>query len=156
MNGFGKTNERKPTNDQEKTLFLNDRGVRIGEHFIRNHLKECTIDSGIKKRVYPHMLRAACITHLLNQGINPLTVQQHAIHNSFKTTMMYNRPTQQQMKNDIERIFVVKQEITNMEREKAIVDRYLRGEISIDEMGRLLEVIRPKQLKPRTEFTGYS
>jgi hypothetical protein len=26
----------------------------------------------------------------------------------------------------------------------------------IDEMVRLLEVMRPKQLKPRTEFTGYS
>ena len=60
------------------------------------------------------------------------------------------------MKQDIERIFVVKNDVTNENREKAVTDKYLRGEITIDEMVRLLEVMRPKQLKPRTEFTGYS
>ena len=148
--------KRQPAFQEEKALFLNKYGKRIGEHFVRDNLKRCAIEAGITRRVYPHMLRASSITHMLNKGINPLTVQTHARHQSFKTTMIYNRPTQQQMKDDIERVFVVKKDITNVEREKAIVDRYLRGDISIDEMGRLLEVIRPKQLKPRTEFTGYS
>ena len=69
--------------------------------------------------------------------------------------MIYNRPTQQQMKQDIERIFVVKKEITTEDREKAVTDKYLHGEITIDEMVRLLEAMRPKQLKPISEFTGY-
>jgi hypothetical protein len=60
------------------------------------------------------------------------------------------------MKADIERCFVVKKDVSQGEREKAIVDRFLRGEITIDEMSHLLEVIRPKQLKPSSEFTGYS
>ncbi len=80
----------------------------------------------------------------------------HARHNSFNTTRIYNRPTQQQMKQDIERIFVVKKEITTEDREKAVTDKYLRGEITMDEMVRLLEVMRPKQLKPSSEFPGYS
>jgi site-specific recombinase XerD len=147
---------RKPSQRGETAVFLNKYGKRIGEHFIRDNLKHCAVEAGITRRVYPHMLRASSITHLLNKGVNPLTVQTHARHRSFKTTMIYNRPTQQQMKQDIERVFVVKKDITNEDREKAVVDRYLRGDISIDEMGRLLEVMRPKQLKPRTEFTGYS
>jgi CO dehydrogenase nickel-insertion accessory protein CooC1 len=59
------------------------------------------------------------------------------------------------MKQDIERIFVVKNKVTNEDREKAVTDKYLRGEITIDEMVRLLEVMRPKQLKPEGEFSGY-
>jgi hypothetical protein len=59
-------------------------------------------------------------------------------------------------KQGLERIFVVKKEITDVEREKAVVDRFLRGEISIDDMSKMLEVIRPKQLKPSSEFPGYS
>jgi len=147
--------ERKPTEQAEKALFVNQFGDRIGERFIRSNLKQCAVEAGITKRVYPHMLRASSITRMLNDRANPLTVQLHARHHSFKTTMIYNRPTQQQMKQEIERIFVTKKDITDVEREKAVIDRFLRGEISIEEMSRLLEVMRPKQLKPITELTGY-
>ena len=147
---------RKPSAQGEKALFLNTYGKRIGEHYIRNHLKGCAVEAGIKKRVYPHMLRASCITHLLNKGINPLTVMRHARHRDFRTTMVYNRPTQQQMKADIERIFVVKRGITDEDRAKALIDKYLHGGLSIDEISKLLAVMQPKQLKPKTEFTGYA
>jgi site-specific recombinase XerD len=97
--------ERSPLQPDEQALFLTRKGKRIGEHFVRNHLKKCAKEAGIKTRVYPHVLRASCITHLLNQGVNPFTVQRHARHKDFRTTMIYNRPTQQQMKDDIERVF---------------------------------------------------
>jgi len=97
-------NER-PKKEGEQAVFLNKRGVRIGEWDVRGYLKKCGREAGITSRMYPHMLRASCITHLLNKGVNPLTVQLHARHRNFMTTMRYNRPTQQQMKADIERIF---------------------------------------------------
>jgi integrase/recombinase XerD len=97
--------ERKPSLLGEKAVFLNKYGKRIGERFLRDNLKQCAVEAGITRRVYPHMLRASCITHLLNKGVNPLTVQRHARHKDFRTTMIYNRPTQQQMKADIERVF---------------------------------------------------
>ena len=37
----------------------------------------------------------------------------------------------------------------------AIIDKYLRGEISNNEMSRILDAIRPKQLNHKSEFTGY-
>ncbi len=129
--------------------------VRNTLHFVRNHLKECVIEAGITKNVYPHMIRASCITHLLNKGINPLTVQQHTRHSNFRTIMIYNRPTQQQMKADIERVFVVKSDLTDEDRVKAIVDKYLQGEISNNEMSRLFGVIQPKELNHKSELTGY-
>ncbi len=147
--------ERKPKHNDEKALFLSRFGRRIGEHFIRNNLKRIAVEAGITKRVYPHMLRASCITHLLNKGVNPGTVQHHARHRNFKTTMIYNRPTQQQMRKDIERVFVAKKDLTKKDRVNAVIDKYLRGEISNNEMSRILEAIRPKQLNHQSEFTGY-
>ena len=101
------------------------------------------------------MLRASSITHLLNKGINPLTVQQHARHKNFKTSMIYNTPTQQQMKHDIERAFVPKTDLNNKDKVKLIVDKYLSGELTTHEMNQLLEVIRPKELNHKSELTGY-
>ena len=147
--------EREAKHADEKSLFLNKYGSRIGEHFVRGHLKECAVEGGISRRVYPHLLRASCITHLLNERVNPYTVQVHARHRDFKTTMIYNRPTQQQMKADIERIFVKKPNITEEDRQKAVIDKYLRGELTQNQFVSVLESLQPKQLKRETEFTGY-
>jgi len=69
--------------------------------------------------------------------------------------MLYNRSTQQQLKNDIERAFVTKTDIEDKDRVKTIVDKYLRGELTTNEMNQLLEVIRPKELNHKSELTGY-
>ena len=147
--------QRKPKDEKEKALFLNDFGKRIGDHYVRNHLKEYAVVSGITKNVYPHMLRSSCITHLLNCGINPITVQEHARHADFRTTMIYNRPTQQQMKTDIERVFVRKLELNDEDRARVIFDKYLKGEMTSSELHDYLDVIRPKELKHDLECTGY-
>jgi hypothetical protein len=60
------------------------------------------------------------------------------------------------MKNDIERIFVKKAILEDKDREKIIFEKYVKGEITIQEAITLLDVIRPKQLKPSSKFPGYS
>jgi site-specific recombinase XerD len=147
--------ERQPFQQGERAVFLNKYRKRIGKRFLRENLKHCAVEAGITKRVSPHMLRASSITHLLNNGVNPLTVQTFARHRSFRTTMIYNRPTQQQMKDDIERIFVKKVNLEDRDREKAVFDKYAKGEITKDELQTLLDVVKPKQLKPEGEFSGY-
>jgi alkyl hydroperoxide reductase subunit AhpF len=69
--------------------------------------------------------------------------------------MEYDRPTQQDMKVDIERVFVKKKLLDDEDRIKASVDKYFKGEITKDELQTLLDVLRPKQLKPEGEFSGY-
>ena len=147
--------ERQPMNDNEQALFISKRGKRIGEHFVRNHVKACAAEAGITTRVYPHLFKASCITHLLNEGINPKSVQQHARHAHLSQTMQYNRPTQQQMKADIERVFVRKGNLDDEDRIRASVDKYHKGEITKDELLSLLDVLRPKQLKYEGELRGY-
>ncbi len=148
--------ERKPKSSEQNALLVNKFGDRIGEHFVRNLVKKCAIKAGINKRVYPHMLRASSITYMLNKQINPKTVQNHARHKHLSQTMIYNRPTQQQMRRDIERIFVTKPKLTNQDRAKAAFDKFLNGEITQQELDSLLELLRPKQLKHQSELSGYA
>lgn len=148
--------ERKPLNIKEKALFVNKHGIRIGEHFIRDSLKRYAVNVGITQRVYPHMLRASCITHMLNKRINPLIVQTHARHRDFQTTMKYNRPTQQQMREEIENCFVGKSEMINQSGRKELLDKFLKGELSGSEFIQLSDNNpKPKQLKPDEGLTGY-
>lgn len=55
---------------------------------IIENLQLSQILSGLSVSFTPHIL-------------HPFTVQQYARHKDFRTTMIYNRPTQQQMKADI-------------------------------------------------------
>lgn len=48
-------NERTPSNKGEKALFLSKRGERISERFVRDNLKQCAVEAGITRRVYPHI-----------------------------------------------------------------------------------------------------
>ncbi|MCX6663202.1 MAG: hypothetical protein NTZ75_03040 [Euryarchaeota archaeon] len=70
--------------------------------------------------------------------------------------MIYNRPTQQQMKVDIERVFMKKKLLDDEDRIRASVDKYHKGEITKTELLTVLDVLRPKQLKPEGEFSGYA
>ena len=59
------------------------------------------------------------------------------------------------MKHDIERAFVTKTDLDDKDRVTAIVDKFLRGELTTHEINQLLEVIRPKELNHKNELTGY-
>lgn len=60
------------------------------------------------------------------------------------------------MKADIERIFVIKPELNDDNRIKAVFERYLKGEITTNELHNLLMVMKPKQLKTDSEFNRYA
>ena len=51
---------------------------------------------------------------------------------------------------------VVKSSMTTKEWAKAVFDKYLLGEISMNEMNEILEATRPKQLNYESEFMGYT
>ncbi len=147
--------ERQPKDTKDQALFISKRGKRIGEHFVRSHVKACAVEAGITTRVHPHRFRTSCITHLFNNHINPISIQKHARHANLRQTLEYDRPTQQDLKDDIERVFVKKDQLNDEDRIRASVDKYFKGEITKDELQTLLDVVKPKQLKPEGEFSGY-
>jgi integrase/recombinase XerD len=60
---------------------------------IRTALRKAAQAAGIKKSVYPHVLRHSFATHLLEQGIDSRVVSALLGHKSFQSTERYARVT---------------------------------------------------------------
>jgi len=56
---------------------------------LRKLVKKVGRNAGIKKRVYPHLLRHGFCSHLLERGANIIAVQQFMGHSNIQTTMRY-------------------------------------------------------------------
>ena len=56
---------------------------------IQKAIKQSAVKAGIKKRVYPHILRHSYATGLLEAGVDLLTISKLLGHASFITTMVY-------------------------------------------------------------------
>ena len=62
-------------------------------------IKRAELKAGIKKRVYPHILRHSYATHQLEQGIDIRYIQQWLGHESIKTTERCTHISEQNINN---------------------------------------------------------
>ncbi len=70
-------------------LFLSIRGEALTRARIWLIVKECTRAAGLKKNVYPHLLRHSFATHLLSGGADLRLIQDLLGHVSINTTELY-------------------------------------------------------------------
>jgi len=64
-------------------------GKAYSDTTIRKAMKEAAVKAGIRRRVYPHVLRHSYATGLLEAGVDLLTISKLLGHASFITTMVY-------------------------------------------------------------------
>lgn len=71
------------------TLFLNRRGSPMSRMSVWNMIQDIVQQTGIKKRIYPHILRHSFATHLLEAGADLRAVQELLGHSDISTTQIY-------------------------------------------------------------------
>jgi len=89
-------------------LFEGRGGKQYSVESIYNVIKEKALAAGIKKRVYPHILRHSFATHCLEQGIDLRYIQEWLGHESSKTTEIYTHVSKlnfDKFKNPLDDLF---------------------------------------------------
>ena len=66
---------------------------------------------------------------------------------------MYNRPAQKQIKQYKDKVFVRKDSLTKEEIQRGIFNRYIIGEITLNELHHILGFTKLKELKQDSELT---
>ena len=85
-------------NENTNAVFLNHNGGRLTVRSIQSIVHNYADNTGLDKRVHPHMVRHTFATHLLNGGADLRVVQELLGHASLNSTQIYTHVSKAQAK----------------------------------------------------------
>ena len=94
--------ERRLSESNHDTLFLNNRGTALTRVMIFTIIKEAAARAGIEKQISPHTLRHSFATHLLEGGAGIRQVQELLGHESILTTEIYTHLNSEHLRRTVE------------------------------------------------------
>lgn len=140
--------KRKEDSD---TLIIIDVGKYYGfapspkSDFINNRTKCIAARAGIKRRVYPYLIKPSAITDGFNQNVNPRILQRQARHKKIETTLRYDH-TSDQMVKDYYNNTQVPSDIEHLryeEKAKVWLDKFLAGEVDVKTFKDGIDILLP-------------
>lgn len=81
----------------EKYLFPGKKG-HISPRNVQKVVEKASERAGLKKKVYPHMLRHCFATHLLEAGVDIRKIQELLGHSNLQTTQIYTSVSKEELK----------------------------------------------------------
>src|SRR5512145_901639 len=84
-------------------LFETNRAARYSARRIQQIIKETADQSGITKRVYPHLLRHSVATTLLERGMPIDQIQKFLGHSKLESTQLYAETSTEMMRESYQR-----------------------------------------------------
>ena len=90
--------EHWPTRDDAEAVFLNQRGRRLTRQGAWLILRKHGDKVGLRDRLWPHVLRHSCATHMLDHGADIRVVQELLGHASIATTQVYTRVSAERLR----------------------------------------------------------
>lgn len=90
--------------NKSKALFLSRSGSRITKMNIQRNIERYGKESGINKKVTPHMIRHSIATHFLNNGMDIRRIQGFLGHKSLASTQIYTSLISDKQKEEINRL----------------------------------------------------
>ena len=79
-------------------LFLNARGGRLTRQGVWGLVRAAGGRAGLGDRVYPHVLRHSCATHMVDHGADIRVVQELLGHASLTTTQVYTKVSAERLR----------------------------------------------------------
>jgi site-specific recombinase XerD len=75
--------------DRHPAVWLTERGGRISPRQIDDRFAQCRRLAGLPEELSVHALRHSYVSHLIENGVDPLFVQQQVGHSWASTTAVY-------------------------------------------------------------------
>jgi integrase/recombinase XerD len=94
--------ERWARRDDADAVFLNQRGRRLTRQGAWLILRRYGDRVGLRDRLWPHVLRHSCATHMLDHGADIRVVQELLGHASIATTQVYTRVSAERLRQAYE------------------------------------------------------
>ncbi|MDR1952184.1 MAG: site-specific tyrosine recombinase XerD [Elusimicrobiota bacterium] len=82
-------NARKKIKDAKEFIFISRLEKKISRVAVWQQLSAAARNAGIEKKIYPHILRHSCASHLLAGGADIRFVQEILGHSSISSTQLY-------------------------------------------------------------------
>ncbi len=86
--------------ENTQDLFLNWQGKKLSRVSVWKIIKRYAKIAGLKKNIYPHILRHSFATHLINNGADLRSVQELLGHSALSTTQIYTHLKYEKLKNE--------------------------------------------------------